>query len=789
MKLLGFELTKLLYKRMLWVILLGCLLGNAAFFYFEQVKSHSFIIQQRDQFKTLAQQYIKMPAEAVSPDLEHRINQLQQRMDQGYAASLEQPEMMEQLQQLSTELQLYLLLQEQYTHIADHTVFLEQLASKADDMLSVSIFQKQDSFSYRNIIATAQAFERQGTLTLQPGINEQVESFFKHRLQDYIIVFFMLVFGFFIFHQERESKMDLLIRSTKHGRRQTILSKLMVYFVAISFVFFFVFGSSFAMTSYLYGMDFIERSIQSVPGLARGQYVLSIAQFFIIFILLKWLAFLMLAALSALLFVAIRHLGQLLLIAASIIAIQYASYIFIHPYSPAGILKFVNLFYVLQTDQLLTYYRNLNLFGYPVPLLQTNLVFLLLAIIISVAASVWIYCKKLSETSANATWLAVFDKLKSKLLRPTSSYSLFVHEWYKNMISNKGIVFIICALFFGYIGLQQEPIALDHIERTYLEYMGKFSGPLTEQRIEQIEQEKERLQGISNEIRHLEQALLEKKIELSDYSSQMTLLMPQANASSGFYKLYDQMRSLLMLQQSTGQQQTLMSATAGQYLFDHPFRVSLTAIIYMTLLMLSLSTIITSDYRSGMHLLQRSSRFGQTKLLRSKRAVSYIVICFLYIIVFLPPFLNVLNYYPHFYWNAPIQSIPLFEHYTWTVKVWQWSLLVVLLQLAASFVISEVIFMLSYLMKKQVLVLGCCIVLFLFPLITGAFYPHLFASYPVNRLLMLQLYNADPNGLLVQLALFIIIGLICAFASRLLLRPYTNWRRGASLGANDSSSF
>lgn len=342
--------------------------------------------------------------------------------------------------------------------------------------------------------------------------------------------------------------------------------------------------------------------------------------------------------------------------------------------------------------------------------------------------------------------------------------------------------------FFGYIGLQQEPVALDHIERTYLGYMDKFSGPLTEQRIALIEQEKERLQGISNEIQQLEQALLEKKIELSDYSSQMTQLMPQANVVSGFYKLYDQMSSLLVLQQSTGQQQTLMNATAGQYLFDHPFRVSLTAIMYTILIILSLSTMITSDFRSGMHLLQRSSRFGQTKLLRSKRAVSYVTICFLYIIVFIPPFINVLNYYPHFYWNAPIQSIPLFEHYTWMVKVWQWSLLVVLMQLAASFVVSEVMFMLSYLMKKQVLVLGCCIVLFLFPLLTGAFYPNLFASYPVNCLLMLQLYNADPDGILVQLALFIIIGLICAFSSRLLLRPYMNWRRGASLGANDSSS-
>lgn len=788
MRLILYEWFKLVSKRSVWLLLILCLIGNGAFYYNEQVSSHQVIIDNQAAYKQLIAEYSALQPNAAITKLEATIQDLYQERDQIYTELIEVNEQAERLSSIQSQVKLYSQVKEQLISIYGHEQFRAEVASKAETMLSVSIFQQQDSFSYRNITQTAQAFASQKDVTLRAGINEPIQEILEQQFNDYIILFFMLIFGFYIFHHEREGSQYLLIRSTRYGKLRTIGSKLTVYFGSISAVFVLVYGSCLIINYFLYGLDDMTRSIQSIKELARGQYVLSMSQFMTFFLLLKWLFFMFVAAIMALLFIMIQHLGKLIITVGTIIIIEYLSYLFVHPYSPFGVLKYVNIFYMLQADQMLTYYQNINVFGFPIPTLELNLYVLLAGIVISFVAGAVLFCSKYGDVDESSGWLTAITALKNKLIRPTTSHSLFSHESFKLMLSNKGYLILICAILFSYFNIQKEPVTLDDMDKVYVQYVEQYGGVLDEQKMQQLEAERDRFNHISTQLRQLEESLQNKTITIDEYANQIVPLQQQVYYISGFYKLYGQALELQQLQEQTGKSIMLTNAMANKYMFEHTLRSSLTAIFLMIFMILIVSSIVTTDFRANLHLLQQSSIYGRLRLWYNKHFVSYAIVTLLFVVVQLPPYLNLINYYTGFYWNAPIQSIAIYKQVSWPINVWQFLLLSSLAQLLAAFVIIEIILLLSYLLKKQALVIGSSTAIFLFPLITGSFYMEQFQGYPINRAFLLPLYLHSYEHSLLHMMLLLCIGGACAVLSSIWIRSSNRLRRRVKRGASHSSA-
>lgn len=656
MKLIRFEWLKLSNKRNLWLILICCLIGNAIFYYYEQQNNSGNVLEQREQYKQLISHYDRMNPTDALQELEHIIGDVHTQLDLWYEKQAASPERTEHVDQLSSTLQLHSIIKDQLNHIINHEQFLNGIEEKSNTMLSVSIFQQQQSFSYRNIIETAQAFSQQKNAKLQLGMNEPIYGLINHVQNDYIIIFFMLIIGFYMFHYERENSLYLLIRSTRYGKLRTIVSKLTIYCATISIVFILVYGVILAMNGMLYGYDNLSRSIQSVPNLSRGEYLLSVGQFLVYFLLLKWGSFIFIAAIMAVLFICIQHLGKLQAVASCIIIIEYLCYLFIHPYSPISTLKYVNVFYILRADSLLTYYRNINLLGFPVPALKLILYVIILGSIVCFILCSLLFCSKYGDADLRKNWLSFLSVWKQKLLPPTRSHSIFRHEYFKSFISNKGYVVLICALVFCYVGIQKEPVTLDDVHRVYLVYIDKYGGALTEQNLLAIEEEKQRLDQLVIQLQQLEQSLMDKTITNKEYVKQVTPLQQQTYLLGGFYKLYNQVGQLQQLQINNEQPVMLINSMADTYMFEHKFRSALTAIFLTIFIIMSQSSTVTTDYRAKLNLLQQSTINGRLKLWRMKRYTSYVAVCCLFFIVQLPPYLNIVNYYPGFYWSAPSKA-------------------------------------------------------------------------------------------------------------------------------------
>ena len=91
-------------------------------------------------------------------------------------------------------------------------------------MLKVSIFHKKGSFSYNNIIKTAEDFKKLGAIETQVGIEKGITSVSNYSLADLSILLIIIILTISIFLHERENETLILIKPNKNGRAPLIIS-------------------------------------------------------------------------------------------------------------------------------------------------------------------------------------------------------------------------------------------------------------------------------------------------------------------------------------------------------------------------------------------------------------------------------------------------------------------------------------------------------------------------------------------------------------------------------------
>ena len=93
-------------------------------------------------------------------------------------------------------------------------------------------------------------------------------------------------------------------------------------------------------------------------------------------------------------------------------------------------------------------------------------------------------------------------------------------------------------------------LALNQGQYYYNEYMKQLSGPLSEEKIEFIEQEMQRMQNIGSELASVTQRYEAGEISLEQYQSAQYELNQLSLRELPFTDVYSQYRHLLRIQQS-----------------------------------------------------------------------------------------------------------------------------------------------------------------------------------------------------------------------------------------------
>lgn len=737
MRLLLYESSKIVYKKMVFLFLFMLVALNLFLFYQKQTSYDAAkeALSWRQEYLTMERQYASMPFESAAMEIKAFQEKMQLYLqfsnlgasddfsEEQYQQLIEQyPEAMAQFREspyskdsalLHRHSQMALLFMNQVTYIEDYPGYISSMKERAEKMLSVSIFYQEGSFSYRNALKTPEDFQGLEQLPLSIGDEKGVVSCTNFSVTDYLMLAAIFMLCILLFQQEKESGMLLLLKPCKYGRVRLILSKLTVLCASTIVIGLIMYGSLILLGSKLYGFGELQRYVQSMPSFRECVFPITVIEYFILYLVSKLLTCLLAAGIFALFFTLFSSIGLTYTVTGGYLLVSYLLFSLIGPLSPMNTLKYINLFSFFHVFQLYAQYTNLNLFGYPVERASVFYACSIFAFLLCIAAImiVFVMQKRLQYSPIFASFLS---KIKQRIPATPFGYLLFFQELWKTLISEKALLVLViaCLLCYGNI-LKEAPITSQE-EYYYTQYMQQLAGPLDAEKEAFLQKEQQHFDDLDFQLEQAKQELLNNAGSLKKVEYLSMLIKNEKAKRDAFTHILSQRQRLTALQQN-GQEGWFVNEYATDYLFQNTSRDLVNGALFSILLILAASGIFSKEYAQKSVSIIHSSRFGHLKLYLYKYLIAFLLSIFIFIPVYYPQIYNTIQFYALGDWNPPLISIASMGNSVPDMTILQFQILAFGLMLLSNLLCICTILLLSVLLKKKSFTIIYASLLIVFP--------------------------------------------------------------------------
>ena len=389
MKLFIYELKKILNKKIFFVVLLLCLAINGFLLYSSQnTEENSIRITYSNEYAKMLNSYSSMSLndaekqidnELLAYEIFSRLENLAQtdneELIENYTYELDEyrksnPDAYQKAVEMSEKggdnfwknSFLYNISQ-QIEYINSYPDFIDKMYDRAKAQSSSSIFGDESSFSYKNLYKTSNDYSGLKNTKLSLVNSDAFIATTEYSLTDIFIIAIVFLLCVYLFQYEREKGLYSLVRCTKFGRFKTIISKFMLLFVLSAVVSILFIFCNFIINTFLYGSTDLSVNIQSISEFRNCTLTVTAGQFLILFAFAKIMGTFVISSFLALVFIIFSSFATMYLTGLVIIGAEYLLYTLIGQNSFLNLLKYINIFYILDGGEFFGSYLNLNIFS------------------------------------------------------------------------------------------------------------------------------------------------------------------------------------------------------------------------------------------------------------------------------------------------------------------------------------------------------------------------------------------------------------------------------------------
>lgn len=610
----------------------------------------------------------------------------------------------------------------QIEHISAYQNFISEMYNRAEEQSVSSIFGDEQSFSYKNLYKTAKDYESLKNTNLNLVNAKPIIETVQYDLTDVFLIAIILVICFYLFGYEREKGLRFLIRCTKSGRLKTIISKFAVLFVlSVSVTLLFVL-SNYQMNSFLYGKANLDINIQSIAEFGNCTFNVNILEFFLLFIVAKMIGALLISALFALIYICCSNSVVIYIVGLGTLGIEFLLYRLISKNSFLNLLKYMNVFYVFDGEELFGEYLNLNIFSNAVNAVSVVLGVFSFLFISCVILSCAFFCKCNYQKNSNL-FLVIFEKFKLIFFRINGSTSVFKGEIFKFFIQNRMVILIILLVAYAIIsslGTVSYQFS-DFSDVYYKQYMEYLEGDITAQKESYITEQ----QKYFDDLRHRQNEIAEN-IELSQNTKQaMIKSIDNILNSKGvaFERVKEQYIRLLDLKDG-GINARFIDENVYSSFVSNSTREWNSFIIHFFILLIAVPGIFTIEYKNGMIKLITSTKNGKLQLFIKKNVILIVFTVMSFVAVYIPFLLRFVCTYGTKSFETPI--ICIFNDLTNSCfSVIGAKICELFYSLLFSFVVVSIISMISIITEKTIFTMAISTIIIIIPC---------FAVYSIEKL-------------------------------------------------------
>ena len=597
---------------------------------------------------------------------------------------------------------LYELLEE-CGQIVGYNDYLDSIDAQAEAMSGISIFAKPDTFNYRSIMKTPPAYKHmrgvQPVFDVSKGIILATDNNFTDILIGFIVLFAVIQ----LMISDREQGMSGLLFSLKRGRWYLLLTKIGVLAVAIFAIILLMYGENLIIGSYIYGLGDLSRPVQSLNGFIGCNLKISVFEYLILYFIFKFAAIFAIGAVISLIAVNTKNTVSFYGVSAVIITIEGLTYALIHPLSKYSIFRYVNLISFTHCNEIFCNFKNINFWGYPIPLIPTS---------VGAICIISLLCTILSSMLYSVKRNLEYRKIGIRLgfTRSEKIHSQLYYAYYKSLIIQKGIIFI--AIFIAVAGFMSIGFIkkYDPVDTYYKYYCNEFQGEITQEKLDLVEQEAARFDELNARIDELSQS--------GNSSMELLELNKKVAPQSGFIPFDERLSEIKDIDGAEMFYDTGYKRALGIYGFDDDMKYALAAIFLCAFL---ISPLIANDNRYKMSFVINSTASGRQKYIRRNILITCIYGAFSALLWIIPYAFSISSYYKHDGLSASIYSITDFMDFPINIKVWQYLLIVSLLRIISVILSSIIMLFISSRCKNSSSALLINLAVFALPIIIYIF--------------------------------------------------------------------
>lgn len=593
-------------------------------------------------------------------------------------------------------------LRQDLNQVSNYSRTLEMAIAQAKLHTSLTIFSRPGTFAYENQIAVID--ECEALLHIQPiyDVSEGVLQFQTAPATDLIALLLTIFLCTQMIISEHQNGMQPILRTTRNGRFPLILSKVSSTFLLTLLIAVALWVSNMAYSATVFGMGDLSRPVQSLAGYGMCALKISVAEYLLLFFLLKWLLYALVGILCLLMGIVWRNAMSVWLTVGGFLGVECILSQTITSISAWNYFKYINVGNIMFSTEWLSEYRNLNFFGHPIQvylLSWTLLGGLFLGMILLVCL---LFCR---QQHSGIPRLRLRLNWPRWLYRPGKGVHLSSHEGWKLVAECNA--WILIGLFV-LVNCQQPKVLARSIDQLhYQSYMNTLAGPLTPDKEAYLAQEEEKFAELHRQISLLPQGYNSNQYEQALQGEKV--LKEQ---------VYPQVERIKALEQ-TGNTAWLVYEPGYEYLlgFSSVHDKAGSATIALAGIILCISNLYPLEVTSGVQPLLIIYRKGRRSTGLCKFGISILCATILYLIAQIPDYLYVMKNFGFPLLEAPACSLEAFSGWGDSIPLWGGILIFEALRLFATLVAAIIVVLISLWTGNQIVTLCISTGLLLMPLL------------------------------------------------------------------------
>lgn len=593
---------------------------------------------------------------------------------------------------------------EQVRHIDGYTDFLNDIENNKEELLTFSIFNRQETYSYKNIMKTADDYYKLKNIKLDLGNYLAVEDLNEYKIINIFIILSILVIVF-SFIEDRKKGLKELINSTKNGRRKLILNRLFALLLSSILICLIMYGGILVISFVCHGgLHDIKHLIISVPMFSKMTLTLTILEYISIFIITKIFSLFLIGLLIWYVISKVRSKNISFLILILFFSIEYILYQKIDFNSYLSIFKAVNIFPLIFLSDTLKEYININISGNPIN-------YLLVVFMVLVLMNVVLVLLHFSRSSYERNHkFVLIDRIniKIRILNDfiINKFSMFFYEFYKIVVLQKGWIILLLFVYiisnFNFIGFRDVPLTLE--EQIANSYAKEYQGVVNNDLVLKLESLKEGFNEKIEDFKLQEENYKNDKLNYYEYYV-YKVDMEQATIHLQAIELLKQrVESLKEKSETIGIDLWLLDEENfnNSYGTNSVQNQKIEMVIVLVVLMLLLANSFTFENESNTRILLNTTK-NKNKLTRSKVVSGLFITIIVWVFSSIIGFIQFAKIADFTILNAPIQSLKMIKSFPLNINIAGYICLFYIAKLIFMLIISNITIYISFKSKKQLI--------------------------------------------------------------------------------------